>query len=107
MEGANCILTIDSVNAASYLGKKVIESAVRMAEDKEKDKRLQKQECQSCFYGPRIGGRAMTTALCAICGELMTFSSTCKDKLCPTCAREHGLCKHCGADIDLKNRTEL
>ena len=57
-----------------------------------------------CFGGSRIGGAAMTRWTCAFCGKQAWCGNTAVDVLCHDCAAEHGLCKHCGADIDLKNR---
>ena len=65
--------------------------------------RKKEQECRACFYTrkwSRIGGMAITIKPCMCCGELMQFPSTCTDALCPDCAAEHDLCKHCGGDSE-------
>lgn len=63
-------------------------------------------QCKYCtFIRPdRIGGAAMTEASCGLCQKPLMFGSTCTDRLCPDCARNNGLCKHCGADLELKDR---
>lgn len=62
--------------------------------------------CGYCavFRPDRIGGAMMTTACCAICEKNMMFSSTNTDVLCSECAVKNQLCKHCGGDVELKNR---
>ena len=66
-----------------------------------------KQLCVKCYLADRIGGAVMTDRQCGLCGTLMHFGNTNTDVLCPACAKENLLCKHCGADIDLKNRRKL
>ena len=62
--------------------------------------------CKYCSYinTGRIGGCAITTKPCGVCGEDMTFSNTCTDAICKRCAEKNRLCRHCGGDIELKNR---
>ncbi|MBC8738568.1 hypothetical protein F6X40_17560 [Paraburkholderia sp. UCT31] len=72
--------------------------------DARKSLRLEKQECKSCFYRQRVGGASMTSQPCACCGKLMQFGSTATDALCPECAKEHSLCKHCGGDLEMRPR---
>ena len=76
----------------------------RVTEDSRRKQRLAEQECVICFEGSRIGGSAVTKWTCAFCGKQGWAGNTAVDVLCQDCATEHGLCKHCGADIDLKNR---
>lgn len=64
-------------------------------------------ECRMCFYDSKIGGAAMTNSNCVICDVDMTFGNTNVDALCTKCAKDHRLCKHCGADVELKNRNAL
>jgi len=77
--------------------------------DHEKEERLSKPECRTCHYirRSRIGGAAMTQALCSFCGTEMMFSNTCVDVLCPDCAKKHELCKHCGGDLRDRMRRKL
>lgn len=52
----------------------------------------------------RIGGAAITSTECGLCDTPMTFGNTNVDTTCPGCARDNGLCRHCAADIELKER---
>ena len=63
-------------------------------------------ECKSCSYlfPDRIGGSAITSTVCGICEKPMMFGNSCTDVLCKQCAESNLLCKHCGGDIDMKNR---
>ena len=79
-------------------------TAKRYAEDEGRAARLEVAECVVCFGGSRIGGAAMTSAPCPLCGERLNSGNTNIDVLCLTCALANGLCKHCGADVDLKFR---
>lgn len=72
--------------------------------DPSKTNRLSKQECLVCFYGSRIGGAAVTFRDCAFCGCRCTSGNTDVDVMCLACAKQAGLCKHCGADMEYKNR---
>jgi hypothetical protein len=73
--------------------------------DRLKKERLEKSECKICFYVTgRIGGSAMTQRPCGICGKDEWYGSTCTDALCINCAKEHELCKYCGADRELRER---
>lgn len=77
----------------------------RAQHDPAKKARLEKQECVACFYsGSRIGGATVTTRQCGLCDESLLSGNTNVDVLCVGCARRAQLCRHCGADIDLKNR---
>lgn len=69
--------------------------------------RREAQECRICFYDSKIGGAAMTNSNCKLCGVEMNFGSTNVDALCMQCAQSHKLCKHCGADVELKQRNSL
>jgi len=73
--------------------------------DAERTKRLAACECPMCFYErSRIGGCALTSAQCAFCDETLHSGNTNIDVTCQACAKIAGICKHCGADVDLKNR---
>lgn len=73
--------------------------------DPQRAARLEKSECKSCFYlYGKLGGAAMTLSACGVCDTERHFANTCVDALCKICADKLGLCKHCGADIDLKQR---
>ena len=77
----------------------------RFDEDPDKAARIAKQECRYCHYMTgRIGCTAMTRQQCGVCETVGMFGSTCTDVLCKPCAERLALCKHCGADMELKNR---
>ena len=82
--------------------RKHIEASERAKYDVERDKRLEENLCPFCFYihTSRIGGAAITTKPCGVCGKDMTFSSTSTDDVCPECAKEHGICKRCASVVD-------
>jgi|GEM_PF-1730318 len=82
-----------------------VSRAREAAEDLRRQERLQKGECRSCFYlVGRIGGAVVTSRPCGLCGEEMLFANTCTDVLCPSCSKSHSLCRHCGADLELRPR---
>lgn len=89
-----------------------MENTISLAEkfktDPDKKERHKKQECPVCFYiNSRMGGAMMTTVVCATCDEVMRFSNTSTDILCLKCAKRTGLCRHCGADVDVKERRKF
>jgi len=96
-----------SLEWANTLAKDRLEWAKRLIEDAEKDERKQKQECVVCYFSKRVGGAMTTKVECAYCDRVMTFGNTCTDVMCIDCARKRRLCKHCGADIELKNRRKI
>lgn len=61
--------------------------------------RLLAQTCIPCRYILRVGGAAVTTRPCGLCGVDQGFGSTCTDALCISCASVNELCKHCAGDI--------
>lgn len=73
--------------------------------DPEKSERIEQVLCKCCYYSKsQIGGQAFSSRQCASCDWIINASSTCVDVLCVDCAERRGLCKRCGADINLKNR---
>jgi len=106
-------LTLYDIQFATGQSNQMAEKTQRRAEDyradDKKKERLEKCECRTCFYinNYRIGGAAMTTAWCRICGAEMGFGSTSVDDLCLECAKEHRLCKVCSASIDGKKRRKF
>lgn len=72
--------------------------------DPHRKERLAVQECMMCYKSSRIGGVTFTFRQCAHCEEILNSGNTNVDVLCQGCAKKAQLCKHCGADIDLKNR---
>lgn len=87
-----------------------IKHAALISADAQKAERHAVAECVLCYTGysnGRLGGARCTTVLCGLCDKELHFGSTCVDRLCLECAKAHGLCKHCGADVDLKQRRKL
>lgn len=82
-----------------------LKRAEEIIHDTDKQARLQSCRCQACFYvRSGISGAAMTYRECGICGKDELYGSTNTDSLCIECAKENGLCKHCGGDIEMKTR---
>jgi hypothetical protein len=110
MEVKNSHIDAVSVEHATDTAKMISEGGIQHAlefmADFNKEKRLKKRECKTCFYfrSGRIGGAAMTTVKCGVCEEDMMFGSTCIDKLCGKCSDENELCVFCGGDIKMRIR---
>lgn len=79
----------------------------KLTTDPEKKQRLHAQECVCCYYISVMAGQGFTESKCYNCDVEMSFSTTSQDKLCDDCAKVFKACKHCGADINLKNRNKL
>lgn len=99
----------DSIYFATELAKngskRIMNLAESLKEDPRKSERRKNALCKLCFYnGSRIGGAAMTFQPCGICGEDMCFGNTATDSVCPECAFQNDLCKHCGGDIEMRQR---
>ena len=58
--------------------------------------------CRCCYYinCDRAAFQAFTTVNCRNCGKEMVFPTSHTDRLCPECANELNLCKHCGSSMD-------
>lgn len=80
----------------------ILDLAMMLKIDHNKKERLNANQCVWCFYGSRIGGAAMSHNKCMSCNKEEMYSSTDTDVLCLPCAKEHKLCKHCGADLELR-----
>lgn len=104
-------LNYSDVENANWSRKEQVDAttarALQYLSDPECDKRWASVQCVVCYYGTRIGGAAMTKSYCGHCQMGMVFNSTSTDKLCPACAVQLDLCKHCGAGIDLKLKRTL
>lgn len=74
--------------------------------DSESTLRLAKCECKTCFYlrRSRVGGAAMTTWYCGVCGREGLHGSTATPRACIDCAKEHSLCSHCGGDLEMRDK---
>jgi hypothetical protein len=66
--------------------------------------RLEAQECVVCFRDQRQSCARSSSAQCAFCDAIIRSGNSVTDILCLRCAQSTKLCKHCGADIDLKDR---
>ena len=95
-----------ATDMAKMISEEGIKHALEFMADFNKEKRLKRMECKTCFYfrSVRIGGQAMTTVKCGVCDEEMGFSSTCVDKLCGKCSDKNELCVFCGGDIKMRPR---
>ena len=113
-EPYKAVITDATISNATYTHNTyldaMLERAEQLSEDAQRKQRREAGFCRLCYpgYGAgRIGGAMSTIVLCGLCDKELHFGSTCVDKLCADCAKAHGLCKHCGADIDLKQRRKL
>ena len=112
MEPRKQKLDVSSIVSKTFFVKKRIDKTIDLAsnfkDDPRKKERHEKQECPVCFYiESRIGGAMMCTVQCALCDEIMQFSSTSTDMLCKKCAKKTGLCRHCGSDVDVRKRRKF
>jgi len=82
----------------------IVARAKALVDDPDRQKRLQAQLCLMCYHDTRLAGQAFTDTNCRACNKDMQFSSTDVDALCPECARALKLCRHCGADLNLRWR---
>lgn len=103
--------TLDRValENATYRSKRYYEDVLQKADaastDAMRRERLDACQCKTCFYlTGRFGGAACSERPCANCGTPVTHGSTDVDVLCHDCAKELGLCCHCGSDVELKMR---
>lgn len=89
-----------------HLGKEAVKNAARWQIDPDKKLRQKASECRTCYYlrRGRVGGAAMTSFPCGLCGEVQLAGSTNTDRLCLKCGLEHQLCVYCGADVELRSR---
>lgn len=70
-------------------------------EDLKKEKREKQHLCKYCFYlKSNLSGQAFTASNCRMCDKETIFPTTQTDVLCIDCAKENGLCKECGAEMD-------
>lgn len=99
-------LDVVKIRVATRAAIRRFEKAKLMVDDPNKKERQEKQLCISCYYSDRIGGQCIAYSRCGICSIGMSFPSTVTDIICKGCAINNGLCKCCGADIDLKERTK-
>lgn len=96
-------------NRMKDYGEDAVRDALRWSTDAEKQKRKKEGECRTCFYlrSGRIGGAAITSYPCGLCGEICNSGSTNCNKLCRACGDKYQLCTYCGSDIDLRVRRKF
>ncbi|MEB8476678.1 MULTISPECIES: hypothetical protein [Acidithiobacillus] len=83
----------------------LLDVARKLQDDPEWAQRIAAGLCRLCHYhGNRFGlaGAAMTQEPCMCCGKDQIYGSTRTDALCLECAKDTGLCKHCGGDRELQ-----
>lgn len=85
--------------------RKVQELADKLASDPDRPARMQKGCCTWCYYrpGPMVCN-AVTKKPCDICDTPMQFGNSNVDAVCENCSKEHGICRQCGGDLNLKIR---
>ena len=93
--------TESDIQLATMFAESAVRSAEKCVGDVKLQQRVARWQCRSCFYlRQRIGGRAITWCLCALCGEEFSNPSTATDLLCVGCAHVRKLCQTCGAEMD-------
>lgn len=85
----------------------LVKRAEKVANDSEKDSRLNAQLCKACHYFDRIGGQAFTMRPCMSCGSEEQYGSTATDVLCMPCAKDGDLCKRCGGDLEMRAKRRI
>lgn len=94
---------VEATQRAKAKIQSVLDYAHQLETDPQQEERVARQLCKACFYGPpRLGGAAVTSQPCMCCGEDQMYGSTNTDVLCENCAKDHGLCKHCGGDFEIR-----
>lgn len=101
------VINLYEVQFSTSQNQEYVEKCKDVAEDRDKKYRLEDQECVVCYNNPKIGGAAVSSRQCGMCDKYVTSGNTAADVLCMDCAKKHKLCKHCGADINLKDRRKL
>lgn len=91
---------------AKYISEDYVAKSLQFLSDGNKADRIRRGLCKTCFYFrlSRVGGAAMTSRPCGICGEEQHYGSTATDPLCLACANEWKLCKQCGGDSLMRIR---
>ena len=70
--------------------------------DTDKAGRISAAECPVCYYRKsKIGGARMTFRECAFCSGRISSGNTTIGIACVPCAKQHGICSFCGADLNL------
>jgi hypothetical protein len=106
-------LTLDEVRSSTHFAERrcddFLTKAENLGEDRQAYERHKAQECLWCYYvaGNRIVGQAFTNYHCKGCYADFAHHNTGVPALCADCAKNHRLCRQCGADLDYKNRRAL
>lgn len=109
-------LSVDLMNYAT-LGSRSLPTSLQKALAKytldayQKD-RQKRGKCKACFYLRginKITGRAMTRKHCANldCEKLSEWQDTDTPAYCTACSEKHYMCRSCGGDLELRDRTTL
>lgn len=98
---------LDTVRFNTQAQKDRLKTYSDFLNDPKRDERREAQLCVLCYYDSRFAGQAFTQSECAKCQREMHFHTTSQDYYCQACAKEHRLCKHCGSDVELKDRKKL
>lgn len=111
MEQRKAVMDITNMVRASSISnhrcQDLVKRAEKVANDTEKEARLNAQLCKACHYFERIGGQAFTMRPCMSCGSEEKYSSTVTDVLCKSCAKEGDLCKRCGGDLEMRVKRRI
>ncbi|MBM5783156.1 MAG: hypothetical protein FJ368_07055 [Pelagibacterales bacterium] len=100
----NSDISIRNGGKLDYI-KKTLQLAKNLQEDPQKQERIKNCTCLVCWY--RSGGMHTNSFVhtnCKSCNKDLQFVNSNTDEVCIDCAKEHKLCKHCGADIEYKER---
>lgn len=95
-------------SVSGYTIKATLALSSNLQNDPHKEERLKKGLCLCCYYkrGMRIGMAAITSKECGLCDTVVSYGSSATDNLCEPCAALNRLCKQCGADVNLKVKTD-
>jgi len=103
------LITQRDISFDNILKKERIKNALELADNLRNDPNKKERKCQNlcllCYYQERgMHTNASVTTDCKICSDKMYFGSSDIDKIDDVCAKIYGLCKHCGCDIEYKER---
>jgi len=87
----------------------VLNRAVLLATDGERDKRLAERRCRACYYIPKgaIVGHGFTRWGCIYCDHTDEHHNTGVPRCCDACSDELNLCVECGGTLDMTHRQQL
>jgi hypothetical protein len=76
-----------------------LETADRIRNDPDKERRESEGFCRWCYYTSSVG--VDWSFPCMVCEEEMLMT---RNRVCADCAKEHRLCRRCGGDLDMRAR---